>query len=360
MDTTGLTPFIRFVVFGGGTGLLSSGAMLLLAGPVPFAVANALVTVMSTLLATELHSRFTFGGGERASWRVHMKSGLTLAVAYLLTTGAMLVLHAVRPDAGRWWEQAVYLAASGLAGQPAHPRRAVRSPESPTADRASRRAAASAPRAAARADGRRPARLPPEAPAPPRRTRRRYRRGCGPGRRRRHDCRAGAPDTTRHETVVAGTSRPPATASTSTSPSTIAPGARDETGFRWVPPEGWTRTAKSPSNIHYHSPDGEQEVAASYALAGGGDLLTQWRKFEAGSHDVPGYRNIRLERTTFRGRPAVVWEYVFTKDGAPWRARQLGFTSGGKSYQLNIWYAAPVRAAALRIYGDVTDSFETL
>jgi putative flippase GtrA len=116
MDTTGLTSFIRFVVCGAGVGLLSSGAMLLLAGPIPFAAANALVTVVSTLLATELHSRFTFGGEGRASWRVHLKSGLTLAVAYLFTTGAMLVLHAVRPDAGRWWEQAVYLGASGLAG----------------------------------------------------------------------------------------------------------------------------------------------------------------------------------------------------------------------------------------------------
>ncbi|MDX6348154.1 MAG: eukaryotic-like serine/threonine-protein kinase [Streptomyces sp.] len=174
------------------------------------------------------------------------------------------------------------------------------------------------------------------------------------------------PGSAHHETAVAGTSRPPASAfastsaSTSASPSAIAPGARNETGFSWVPPEGWTRTAKSPSNVHYHSPDGRQEVAASYALAGGGDLLTQWRKFEAGSHDVPGYRRIRLERTTLRGRPAVVWEYAFTQDGAQWRARQLGFTSGGKAYQLNIWYAAQVRAAALRNYRDLTESFEPL
>jgi hypothetical protein len=164
------------------------------------------------------------------------------------------------------------------------------------------------------------------------------------------------PGTAHHGTAVADTSRPPGTASAPA----IAPGARNETGFSWVPPEGWTRTAKSPSNVHYHSPDGRQEVAASYALAGGGDLLTQWRTFEAGSHDVPGYRRIRLERTTFRGRPAVVWEYAFTQDGTQWRARQLGFTSGGKAYQLNIWYAAQVRAAALRNYADLTESFEPL
>ncbi|MFE2432301.1 hypothetical protein ACFXJ5_36970 [Streptomyces sp. NPDC059373] len=48
------------------------------------------------------------------------------------------------------------------------------------------------------------------------------------------------------------------------------------------------------------------------------------------------------------------------QDGAQWRARQLGFTSGGKAYQLNIWYAAQVRAAALQNYADVTESFEPL
>ncbi|MFF7677184.1 protein kinase [Actinacidiphila glaucinigra] len=163
--------------------------------------------------------------------------------------------------------------------------------------------------------------------------------------------------------VVAGTSRPPSTGATSPAgPSTgaSAPGERNETGFAWQPPRGWTRSAKSPSNVHYHAPDGQQEIAASYALARGGDLLEQWRVFESGSHDVPGYRRIRLERTSFRGRPAVVWEYSFTQAGAPWKARQLGFTEGGKSYQLNVWYAASAGSAAPAAYERVGESFRPL
>jgi serine/threonine protein kinase len=171
------------------------------------------------------------------------------------------------------------------------------------------------------------------------------------------------------EPQVLGTSRPPASSpaptgtvspSAAASPSAPAAGTRNETGFSWLPPRSWTRTAKSPSNIHYHSPDGTQEIAASYALAGGGDLLTQWQQAEAGSHDVPDYREIRLERTTFRGDPGVIWEYTFTENGTPMRARQLGFTFGGKTYQLNIWYAASVRTAALRTYESVTASFTPL
>ena len=116
--------FVRFVVCGGGVSLLSSAVLLAVAGRVPFALANAVVTVASTLLATELHHRFTFAargeGGFRAAgaagWRIHAKSALTLVVAYLFTTAAVLALGAVHPHAGPLLTQAVYLSASGLAG----------------------------------------------------------------------------------------------------------------------------------------------------------------------------------------------------------------------------------------------------
>ncbi|WUN45886.1 serine/threonine protein kinase [Streptomyces sp. NBC_00306] len=157
-----------------------------------------------------------------------------------------------------------------------------------------------------------------------------------------------------------GVTSAPATTAPTTAPATPPPGTRSEAGFAWAPPQGWTRTAKSPSNIHYHSPDGQQEIAASYALARGGDLLTQWERFERDSHDAPGYRKIRLERTTFRGDPAIVWEYFFTQDGSDWRARQLGFTAGGKSYQLNVWYDIASQRAALTAYDRVTESFAPL
>ncbi|WP_406278633.1 hypothetical protein [Embleya sp. NBC_00896] len=110
-----IAAFARFVVFGGGTGIASSAALIALSGTLSIAVANAIVTVLSTMLATELHSRFTFGGG-RAGWRTHAQSALTALVAYLFTTAAILGLHAAAPGAGVLVEQGVYLSASGLAG----------------------------------------------------------------------------------------------------------------------------------------------------------------------------------------------------------------------------------------------------
>ncbi|MFI0966450.1 hypothetical protein ACH4S8_34420 [Streptomyces sp. NPDC021080] len=110
------TAFARFVLCGGGVGLASSFAVAALASWMYWGLANALVTAASTLLATELHARFTFGAGGRATWRQHVQSSGSAAAAYAVTCGAMLVLHQMVAAPGTALEQAVYLSASALAG----------------------------------------------------------------------------------------------------------------------------------------------------------------------------------------------------------------------------------------------------
>ncbi|MFC9625273.1 hypothetical protein ACFTXM_36690 [Streptomyces sp. NPDC056930] len=107
--------FVRFVVCGGGVGLASSGALVLLSDRIPMAVANALVTVVSTVIATELHRRVSFRS-ERKGWGVHLQSGVTVAVSYAFTTGALFCLYALRSEPSALVEQTVYLSASALAG----------------------------------------------------------------------------------------------------------------------------------------------------------------------------------------------------------------------------------------------------
>ncbi len=111
-----LASFARFVLCGGGVGVLSSGAVALLAATLPWALANALITVASTILCTELHARFTFGAGKRAGWRQHGQSAGSATAAYVVTCLAMFALHMVQSSPGALTEQAVYLSASGLAG----------------------------------------------------------------------------------------------------------------------------------------------------------------------------------------------------------------------------------------------------
>lgn len=123
MDTTHHQPapgtcaaFLRFVLCGGTVGLASSLAVTALAALLPWALANALITVASTLLATELHARITFGAGRRATRRQHTQSAGSAAAAYALTCLAMLTLHHLSADPNTLLEQGVYLTASALAG----------------------------------------------------------------------------------------------------------------------------------------------------------------------------------------------------------------------------------------------------
>ncbi|MER5197290.1 hypothetical protein ACWD3J_29170 [Streptomyces sp. NPDC002755] len=108
--------FARFALCGGGVGLASSFAVAALASWIPWILANALITAASTLLATELHARFTFGAGGRATWRQHAQSAGSAAAAYAVTCVAMLVLQQLVTAPGAALEQVVYLSASALAG----------------------------------------------------------------------------------------------------------------------------------------------------------------------------------------------------------------------------------------------------
>ncbi|MFI6374980.1 protein kinase [Streptomyces sp. NPDC050546] len=143
-------------------------------------------------------------------------------------------------------------------------------------------------------------------------------------------------------------------------PQSLPPGThREAGGFAWATPEGWRRDVKTGAEVHYTSPDGAQELVGKSALARG-DLLETWQTSERNAHQGQDYRKVRLEETTFRGHPAVVWEYTFTLEGVRWHARLLGFNVGGKSYQINTWYQSGIEEEALSTYEKVKDSFVVL
>ncbi|MET9757991.1 serine/threonine-protein kinase [Streptomyces sp. NPDC006372] len=165
---------------------------------------------------------------------------------------------------------------------------------------------------------------------------------------------ASAPSTT------GSTLTPSPTVEGTSRPRSLPPGAhREAGGFAWTTPDGWRRDVKTGAEVHYTSPDGAQELVGKSSLARG-DLLETWQTSERNAHQGEDYRKIRLEETTFRGHPAVVWEYTFTLKGVGWHARLLGFNAGGKSYQVNTWYEASVETQALATYEQVKDSFTVL
>ncbi|MEU4199382.1 serine/threonine-protein kinase [Streptomyces sp. NPDC026294] len=166
-------------------------------------------------------------------------------------------------------------------------------------------------------------------------------------------------------TAGAGAGRPSAagpsagTGTGSGDPAATSGARRTEDGFSWVPPAGWNRTEESASDITYSTKDGSTLVSARQDPSSGGDLLAVWQQYEAQQHDVPGYRRVRLERTTFQGYSAVEWEFAYTRDGKPAHGRQLGFRAGNRTFQLSLWYLDSAEAAALRAYDRVKESFRT-
>ncbi|MFD9515631.1 serine/threonine protein kinase [Streptomyces mirabilis] len=155
-------------------------------------------------------------------------------------------------------------------------------------------------------------------------------------------------------------SSPPPTVDGTSRPPSLPAGARKEAGlYAWVPPQGWQRVAQSGSEVHYTSPDRAQEIVAN-ATPARGDLLAQWQQAEVGTSKGLNYHRIRLERTTFRGAPAVVWEYTVTARGRLWHVRLLGFRAGGTSYEISTWYHPDIEATALPVYDAVKKSFTPL
>lgn len=107
--------FGRFAGLGGAVTLASSAALVLLGQWIPWMAANALTTVASTVVATELHARVSFGHG-RPGLAGHLRSAATTAAGWLVTSAAVGALAALRPGAGLVLQQTVYLSATALVG----------------------------------------------------------------------------------------------------------------------------------------------------------------------------------------------------------------------------------------------------
>lgn len=107
--------FCRFAGLGSGVTLAASAALVVLSQWMPWMAANALTTVISTVLATELHARVSFGHG-RPGLAGHLKSAATMVLGWLATSGAVAALAALRPGTGVVLQQTVYLSATALVG----------------------------------------------------------------------------------------------------------------------------------------------------------------------------------------------------------------------------------------------------
>ncbi|GAA3387550.1 phosphatase PAP2 family protein [Cryptosporangium minutisporangium] len=108
-------PFVRFVLVGSASTLLSAVIFVPLLGLMPSAAANTVAAIVSTLLSNEAHRSWTFRS-DRRGLPPRVAAAGTVVLSYLITTGALLVLDLTVTDAGTSLQLTVMLVASAVGG----------------------------------------------------------------------------------------------------------------------------------------------------------------------------------------------------------------------------------------------------
>lgn len=105
----------RFAVVGGSTTALYALLYLAAVEVLPAHPANAAAMVVSTVVSTEWHRRWTFRS-DRGGLRTHLQAGLVTTVTYAMTSSALVLLEAVSPGAEEGAQVAAIVTASAVAG----------------------------------------------------------------------------------------------------------------------------------------------------------------------------------------------------------------------------------------------------
>ncbi|MFF5139986.1 serine/threonine-protein kinase [Streptomyces sp. NPDC013157] len=156
-----------------------------------------------------------------------------------------------------------------------------------------------------------------------------------------------------------------ATTTASSAPSPLPQGyhlATDkELGVSFPVPDGWTAGTRATDEITYKDPTGLAGVTIGMVEPAGANPITHFADIEANTKvNYPTYRRLRMQRTTFRGQPAAVWEFTFQGRVRVFRAIDLGYGgAGGREY--DIYLSAPdARWNTYRpVFDNLRDGFRT-
>ncbi|MET8680869.1 protein kinase [Streptomyces sp. NPDC004647] len=123
-----------------------------------------------------------------------------------------------------------------------------------------------------------------------------------------------------------------------------------ELGVSFPVPDGWTRKVLEDDSegIGYIDPTGKVGLRIAVLDLASTDPLQHWKDDEAKSRregKLPGYRQLRMQSTRYRGQPAAIWEFTWQGSAREWRARDLGFGRPGEK-EYAIYLSAPSAAWA--------------
>jgi putative flippase GtrA len=111
-----LAQFARFVLVGGSTTLVYALFFFTLRDT-GYLSAHLMSTVVSTVLANEMHRRLTFRAEDRVSWfAAQWEAGGVTVIGLLLTSASLGVLNSLVPDASVVTQVTLVVAVTGLVG----------------------------------------------------------------------------------------------------------------------------------------------------------------------------------------------------------------------------------------------------
>ncbi|RXS86867.1 serine/threonine protein kinase [Streptomyces sp. TM32] len=113
-------------------------------------------------------------------------------------------------------------------------------------------------------------------------------------------------------------------------------------GFSLPVRNGWARQDPPGGEVAYVDPTKLVGLRINIAEFAGSDPVRHWRETEEAQtrRDNPGYERVRMDTTTFRGRPAGYWEFTFQGRQRGYRAVELAFSSTDGT-QYVIYLSAP-------------------
>ncbi|WP_419993014.1 serine/threonine-protein kinase [Streptomyces boninensis] len=109
-------------------------------------------------------------------------------------------------------------------------------------------------------------------------------------------------------------------------------------------PANWTRQQLDGDlGAAYIDPTGMVSLRVSALDMGTADHLQHWKDNETKAVEegkLPGYRQLRMQKTAYRGRPAAIWEFTWQGKAREWRASDLGFGRPGER-EYALYLSAP-------------------
>lgn len=112
-------------------------------------------------------------------------------------------------------------------------------------------------------------------------------------------------------------------------------------GISFPVPNGWKLDKRTSEGVSYIDPSRLVQISIGTVDPAGPTPVAHFRDIEANTKkNYEVYRRLRLDRTTFRGQPAAIWECTFAGRVRTFRAIDLGFgREGDREY--DIYLSAP-------------------